>query len=425
MNTFIRVVGVTAWTAAVILTIVLVWSFTSNQGVVPTGVAMLAIAMSATGLLMARHAWQQSARIEFAFGIIIWLGGSSVLTANEIAFWADSYESQHRLYLSQQAQGQRSEGLTDYNFKALITGNAPQGTAEIAALLDAKRLDPAVERSGDCTNFARISRKDAHDACEAYFALKAKLAAAEKLEKMEREIATTKPAAAIVVAKNTFAGAETLARLLGGDPRNWAATLSLLGWLFLMMVRDMGLLVAFPPKRGQREQTPKAPDEAPVHSTTSDTHAASTVTPIKRQAPGRIVATDLPRSDLSRKAPASEDDLPSRFRVKLAVDNSGKAANKRRVSHDLEREQILEWIEECTQLEDGCKATPKQLQASYHAWCNREGVSPSSNKRLAYVLSVERDGCNAQKPKGRSKQGKIWHGLRVWMPDMAVERMVA
>lgn len=430
MKPFIRAAGAASWLAAVILTVCIVWSFTSDQGLVSTGIAMLAISMSAIGLFMARSAWDEHARMEFIFGLAIWAGGTAFLTQNEISFWANNYETQYQAYRAQHASQQRAEGLLDRDFKALTTGAAPEGSEQITALINAKRFDPAIERSDGCVNFARISRKDSRGPCEEFFALQARLAAAEKREKMEREIASPAPMAVAVVAKNAFANAEVLARLLGGKVRTWADIVTLIGWLFLMLVRDMGLLVAFPPARRERERTPKAPDEAPQPAPSARTSASAQVTQIRQAPKGnqRIVAVSLERPDLARKAPLAEEDLPSHFGVRLAVDNERRGDGKP-MKHRRREDTggILAWIEECTQKCTGASATAKQVQASYHAWCDREGVSPTSNKRLGAILGATlkvrsvANGRDGRKP--RNKHGRIWPELEVWMPE--TERMVA
>lgn len=431
MKPFIRAAGAASWLAAVILTVCIVWSFTSDQGPVSTGIAMLAISMSAIGLFMARSAWDEHARMEFVFGLAIWAGGTAFLTQNEISFWANNYETQYQAYRAQQAGQQRAEGLLDRDFKALTTGMAPEDSAQVTALINAKRFDPVIERSDGCMNFARISRRDSRTACEEFFVLQARLAAAEKREKMEREVASPNPVAVVIVAKNAFANAEVIARLLGGSVRSWADAVTLVGWLFLMLVRDMGLLVAFPPRRREREWTPKTPDELPqpVAATSGKAVATAKVTPIRPEAPTkqRTVASDLERPDLARKSVA-EEDLPSRFSVKLAVDNDRRTGGKPMKHHRREDTGGIQmWIDECTQKCSGATSTVKQVQASYHAWCDREGISPASNKRLGAVLGAIlkiRNVANRKDGRGpRNKHGRIWPDLEVWMPQ--AERVAA
>jgi hypothetical protein len=428
MKPFIRAVGAASWLAAVVITICIVWSFTSDQGPVSTSIAMLAISMSAIGLFMARSAWNELATMEFTFGLAIWIGGTVFLTGTEIAFWANAYETQYQAYQSQRAGQQRAEGLLDRDFKALTTGAAPESSAQITAMINAKRFDPAIERSDGCINFARISRKDSREACEEFFALQARLAAAEKREKMERDIASPGPVAVAIVAKNAFANAEVISRLLGGQVRTWADAVTLVGWLFLMLVRDMGLLVAFPPVRHEREQTPKAPDEAPRPKPVNEVSATgdTKVTPIREASKDkRTAATDFERPDLVRKTPVQTEDLPSRFSVRLAVDNDRKSRRKHRKQTRDEQTggRVAEWIRECVSQEAGAATSVREVQQAYHQWCEMKGIDPASNKRLGAIMSATLQIRKLSPGRGpRNKLGKLWP-IAVSLPE--VERMVA
>jgi len=239
-----KLVGYLAWMAAVGLTVYLVWEFTQGQSHVAIGVAILAIVMSAFGLLFARHAAQSRDYAAIGLGLVMWAAGVTYLTTTELGYWTSTYEARYEAYQHEKKARARQEGLSDQAWQALTTGEVPLSAEQAEADRKAKQLDPIYSRSKDCTD---ATLPDSRAFCAEIFALKSPLAHARQREKFENQIVGSVGASDKATgAMNVFAHAEMLARRFGGTERGWADFLIFSAWFVLMLVRDAGLLVANP-----------------------------------------------------------------------------------------------------------------------------------------------------------------------------------
>lgn len=260
MKYVVKIFGLLAWLTAVALTMALVHEFTADQDIVVTGVAGLAIVLSAFGLAFSRYSWQKRAYPEIGLGIAMWIAGATCLTFIEVSYWVSSYEARYEQYSQAKKAKARREARGDQAWNALLTGSIPVSPAQLEAQLDAKRLDPAIDRSADCT---KVTRDDSRKVCQELFALQGQVAAAKKREQLESEIKIDAPVEQKRLSNNVFAIAELLARFRGGDVQDWAYVVMAWNWILLMLVRDGGLLVANPLGRERKLQEARKAEPRP------------------------------------------------------------------------------------------------------------------------------------------------------------------
>ena len=121
-----KLVGYLAWMAAVGLTVYLVWEFTQGQSHVAIGVAILAIVMSAFGLLFARHAAQSRDYAAIGLGLVMWAAGVTYLTTTELGYWTSTYEARYEEYQRKKKDKLRQEGLSDQALHGGHSGLPPR-----------------------------------------------------------------------------------------------------------------------------------------------------------------------------------------------------------------------------------------------------------------------------------------------------------
>jgi hypothetical protein len=147
--------------------------------------------------------------------------------------------------------------LHERDWKALTTGQVPVSVAQLEAMIEAKKLEPAVSRSSLC---AAVTRLDSREPCREYFGLLSQLAAARQREKLESEIKVEKAAATHSVSSDVFAGAEILAKWRGGDVKDWSYLIIIWSWALVTLVRDGMLLVMNPLGRARKPHEARKPE---------------------------------------------------------------------------------------------------------------------------------------------------------------------
>jgi hypothetical protein len=260
MMWFTRITGGILWLAAIALTIALVYEFTSSETAnsVVTGIAGLAIAISAIGLAFARYAWQRRAYPEIALGVAMWLAGFVCLSFIEVSYWVSSYQERYAQYLQDKKARERHEVKSDRAWNALMSGDMPATSAQLAAQIEAKKLEYPIVRSAMC---AQITRGDSRQACQELFSLQAQFAKAKERERLEgMSTAVPQAVAGKHIANNVFAFAEILAKWRGGEVLDWAYVIMLWNWILLTLVRDAGFLVMNPLGRVRKPVAAERPE---------------------------------------------------------------------------------------------------------------------------------------------------------------------
>lgn len=255
MSVGFRLVGYSVWALAFGLSVALAWEFHQGQNYIALGVAVLALLVSASGLLMARYSWQRGDYLSMVLGLSLWLAGAVSFTFTELGFWTSSYNERHIEYVTTNAAKVRHEGMTDRAWNALTTGDMPPGPAELKAKLKAAQQHERWRPSKGCTD---ATLPESRAFCNSYFELQAKLAAAERRQKLESQIlASDKPKPQQTsYAHDVFALAASLSRWLGIDEKRAADFIIFSTWILLMLARDTGLLIANP--LGERSKQSKA-----------------------------------------------------------------------------------------------------------------------------------------------------------------------
>lgn len=243
MHVIVKIVGYSAFAIAFGLSGALALDFHQGQNAIAVGVAILALILSAFGLLFARHSWQRGDYLSMLLGFTLWAVSAVSFTVTELGFWTSSYNERHAEYLQVKAAKARQEGLSDQAWKALTTGEMHATPAQIEAKLNAARQNERWSMSGGCISAtARASQQF----CEGYFNLQAEHAAAVQRAKFEKQIMADGDVKPESFTHNIFAQAESLGRWLGISEKHAADIVTITTWLLLLLARDTGLLVANP-----------------------------------------------------------------------------------------------------------------------------------------------------------------------------------
>lgn len=368
--------GVAMWAVAAGLTVALVYEFTAGQQTVIVGVAMLAIAVSSIGLLKARHAWQQRAWLSAVLGVLLWAGGVAFLTLNELGYWASSFDARHREYQESQAALKKKAAMKDEAWRALTTGGVPESPEQVEALMKSALAKPIGNMTlGEATQKCTDEKAWSFRYCQNYLGLKARYAAAQKREELEKAVSSSSAqelgTVHVKVKQNVYAHAELLARKFGGSVENWADFIVLTSMIFLMLARDVSLFIAFAPERGH--ETPveprggggkfpplKAPEEQPAP-------VADVPAQPEREKPKLIVDNTIPK-------PAPRPRKP-RAKAKKAMPKPDPSAS------------VSEWIKSATVAVSEKNAMPsKETRLAYEAWCVKKGIIPLESSRFGRAM---------------------------------------
>lgn len=422
MKTFgeflIRTVGFLAAVAAIGLTVGVVWKFTGGQDHIAIGVALLSVLISSVGLLMARSAWRKAAYVECVLGIAMWVAGAAFLGFNELGYWATNYETRHAAYQREKTAELRREGLKDRAWQALTTGEAPPSPAVLEARINAAKQHERWLPSKGCTE---ATVRESQEFCKGYFDLQAQLAQAIQHKAFETEVLTATQGKAVtsgIAGMNVFANAEWLARKFGGTERQWADYILLTGLAVLMLVRDMGFLVAFPLGK-RREPAPdlKAVDEAEPE----DDPGKSEPVPYEPQEEPQVFALRKTivvqepfkvREDPHRKIAFSigtrpqlaftneDEEKPAEEPVKPPLpakeSNRVKKAKAQNKKHKLSR-QVLDWLCEATSSEPGYSVPSGRCFDNYKTWCLHNGQPEHVGFRVFTGIVKEELGLDGAK----------------------------
>jgi hypothetical protein len=425
----IRTAGFLAAVVAIGLTVGLVWKFTGGQDHVAIGVALLSVFISSVGLLLARSAWRRTAYPEFLLGCAMWIAGAAFLGFNELGYWAASYEGRHEAYTHLRKVEQRKEGLKDRAWVALTTGEVPISSAQLEAQIKAKRYDPLYDRSKQCTDATASSSRAF---CGELATLEAKLAGAVQVEKLESQVTANGVAPEAVKADtldgmNVFANAEWLSRKFGGTEREWADYILLTGLAVLMLVRDMGFLVAFPLGRRPQAAVAAKPEPAvtvavrsprgpvgfskgplagvPDRPATRLSHdelraamaGAGVVTLGTDPKPdGGGTSKPQPKPEADEEAAENVVHLPTKAERR----EQKKATAKKKVTIG----DIRVWLKECTVYDEyDTSVTPSgTLRKAYIKWCVAGKFHPVGFKRFTRIIKTE---CQIENDRLKRTQG--------------------
>ena len=137
MSAVFRTVAYAAWALAFGLSVWLAVEFHEYKFGISLGVAILALILSAFGLVMARFCGKD--RVAMAIGIVLWAAGAISFAITELGYWSSSYKDRHAQYMQVKEAKARQEGMKDLAWEALRTGEARATTAELEARIKAAR----------------------------------------------------------------------------------------------------------------------------------------------------------------------------------------------------------------------------------------------------------------------------------------------
>lgn len=438
---FTRMTGLLIWMSATALTVFLVSEFTEGQGVVIIGLSLIAIMIGSFGLLHSRHAWRNEAKPEAIGGLVTWLLASSLLLFLELGYWSSNVGVSQEQFQDRQYAKDGVRTIMDRDRKALASGTVRESAAEIRANMEVQ-LSQTIGRvtvgtlTGDCRDITAAASR----ICGEYLRLKASLARAEAAEKIERRVwdAGTRTEVANVK-RNLFAGADWMAKNIGGSADSWAFTITVLFVTLLWLARDGSLVIAFAPVRRQEARAAPKAKAAPIvadkaSSPASEPHTKRSdlvlVTPPEdpRDPPPGGGKPDpiKERPDLSRKTdnPPSEKVVQPEAKqpaARLVVDNDippTKPSGKKKKQKRLEG-SVIRWLDDATtQTPDKrVKATSQECRKSYIAWCEINQLHPVGHKAMSRVMSVELRKSDAGERGPRNGKGAVWPGLMVHVPN--------
>ncbi len=304
MREAFRAIAYAAWLLAFGLSIWLAIELHEYKFGIALGVAILALILSAFGLVMARHCAQQKDRLAMTIGVVLWAAGALTFSITEFGFWYSSYKERYAEYVQVTKSKVREEGLKDSAWEAIRTGEARASSAELEAKMKAARQNDAWLSSKGCVN---ATQPKSRAFCQGYFELEAKLASAGKLEALEARVIGEKVETKESVVHNVFAAADLLADNSDLSGRQAATVVVVIIAMMLMLSRDLLLILANP--FGRREDRATA---------AKDERATPVAPSVSFAAQPAVVRTELPsRPDLSRKPvaetpqnPPKPDDTP-------------------------------------------------------------------------------------------------------------------
>lgn len=451
MSAVFRTVAYAAWVLAFGLSVWLAIEFHEYKFGISLGVTVLALILSALGLVLARWNAQQKDGLGTSIGIVLWAAGAVSFGITEMGYWASSYKDRHAEYVHVKTAKARQEGLTDIAWEAVKTGEVRATAAEVTARIRAAQQSDLWASSNGCTN-ATAPRSRAF--CQGYFELEAKLAAASKLETMEARFLSEKTEAKETMIHNVFAAADLIAENSKLDEKEAATLVVLIIALVLMLSRDLLLIVANPFGGAAGARTAALAPEATVTPSAS----LPAIPRPRKDALATIAGVDVRKdigqtygiaAEVSDKADVRPAEHSEKFvSPNIDPDGPGTPANLPKISDsspadgDTEDPKVvrpeqwkqdtqsyhanldwrlekakkhkkpddataLHWMYETTRVLDDDERILKRwmpsrdLHPGYKKWCTRLGKKPLSQRRFSTVLAGELD-----LPKLRGADGK-------------------
>ena len=425
MSYLLKTVGYSVWALAFALSVALAWDFHQGQNHIALGVAVLALIVSASGLLMARYSWQRGDYLVMFLGLGLWLAGAVSFTFTELGFWTSSYNERHAEYMEVKTSKARQEGLTDRAWKALTTGEMPPSPAELEARIKAAQQH---ERWGPSKGCTEATVTESRTFCNGYFELQAQLAAAEQRQKFEGQILGSEAKPETSYVHDVFALAASLARWLDMDDEQKAAEYIILStWILLLLARDTGLLIANPLGRHRAAATAAKTEPSFIRPD------FSRKPPVEPRL-GLGLLLDRPAMEdkpaplnvppggggVPSVKPKPEITEPS---VAVAEQNVIALRPERKPKDKAEKRQgcARTWLEDCTSqtLDKKVKPSSGELYKSYLAWCKIDPDRPMHplkqkefTRKIVAVLRM--------KDKKRNVNGqRLFPGLQVYFPRSA------
>ena len=243
MSIIFRAVAYAAWALAFGLSIWLAVEFHEYQFGIAPGVAILALVLSAFGLVLARHAARQKDWPAAAIGVTLWSVSAMAFATCELGFWSYNYNFRYAEYAHAKSEKARQEGMTDLAWDAIRTGNVRATAAEIEARISALKQNFLWTSSASCSA-ATASKSRVF--CKEYFDLVAQQEAARKLESMETRLLVTPADQTQTLVHNVFAAADLIAGNTNLTEKQAATIVILIIAAVLMLSRDLLLILANP-----------------------------------------------------------------------------------------------------------------------------------------------------------------------------------
>lgn len=252
MFKFLRIAGNATWALAFGLSVWLAMKHHGYKVDIALGAAILALVLSAVGLLLARYSYRHGDKTAAAIGVTVWLVGALAFSVTEFGYWASSYKERHATYVKLKQANARQETLTDRDWKALQTGEMRAGAAELEARKKASQQSDLWLLTKQCGS-ARTA--EARGFCGEYFKLEERIATAVKMEALEAKFLSEKQTVDENqdLANKVFAIADLIDESTDRLDEREAATLVIfLVALLLMVARDL-LPIAVNPFRKRQE----------------------------------------------------------------------------------------------------------------------------------------------------------------------------
>jgi hypothetical protein len=442
MKYAVRAVGLAIFAYAIVLSIELVWALHDGQYNISLGLALLALAVSATGLVIARYSWQCVALPECGLGVALWLVGATFFGITELNYWSGSYAERHAQYTKHKAAEARQEGLTDKDWKALTTGEMPPTPGEIEARINAAKMHERWGPSKGCTD-ATVAESKAF--CSEYFALEAQLAGAKQREQLEERLLAATSLAATPLTFNVFAIADQLTRWFHIEERQATDIVVVAAWLLLMLCRDGGLLLAFPAGRrkeaamqAEAKSEPEVQTQAvrplerpdlarrtPFSDQAFDDAVADMMErsrqsliqhnmmvraleakpePSPPTGGGTPVATPKPEEQSEAVAAESHAENVVGFPTKSDRNIKSQKAKYRKAKANRHGKtgRVVDWLSDATSQTTEARTLSKEAYANYDAWCDANGLHAVAWRQFtkkamaALKLKKKRDGKTGQ-----------------------------
>lgn len=243
----IKYIGGGGWLLATGLTLAIVCNAMGTQNWIISGIGILGIIGSSTGVYMAREAFQDKAFLAGAGAMAMWLICASFLIPSEINYWSATVtaRAEHESDVGRQADARRRE--LDWKAKLVSDVRPGRTAAEVQAEIDRTlaRKDGKTtlgSATGQCSDTASASYRH----CGDVLTLRAELA---KTAAYEKNAGLVWNAGAQLngaeAAHGAHDGAARIARLLGGSAEEWNDRLLLVTVLLLAFMRDMLLFITW------------------------------------------------------------------------------------------------------------------------------------------------------------------------------------
>lgn len=243
MRYILHPVAYTIWLLALGISVALAWQFHGGDNTVALAIALLALGLSAFGVIFARDALQRHDWFAALCGIVLWAAGAVFFTITEIGYWDSSYNRHYTEYQQVKTAKARADGLNDRRWNALTTGDIPATPAQIKAQIAIAQVNERWASTKGCSDVTTVPSREF---CAAYFKLQSQLAVAEERVTMEQQFARDIAEKEGHIVQNLLAGAEVLARRLVITERQAADLVIFAAWALLFLARDLGGVVANP-----------------------------------------------------------------------------------------------------------------------------------------------------------------------------------